>query len=438
MSERQYGPRVESLNERPVAPLTQLARAWLQQLASLFRNPSPRARLICILGLVGLLGFGLISRLVNRHDATRNAEATTARTAFAPTPAQWAGLTIVPVEPRIFRSEHVTEGKIAVNDDRSTPIFSPYSGRVTKLLVQPGDTVRRGQPLFVVEAADMVQAQNDFISVLTAMNKARAQLRVAEAVEKRHRDLYNDKAVALRELEQAQAGLVAAQNDARSATTALEAGRNRLRLLGKADDEIAAFEETGRISAETPIYAPIDGTIVQRKIGPGQYVNAGNGDPVFVVGDLSSVWLIAFVRETAASKIQAGQQIEFSVLSQPEQTYRGNVSYVAATLDPTSRRLLVRAVIPNPDGSLKPEMFATVNIYTGEGDAYPAVPREAVIFEGGDAHVWVANQNQTIELRKIVPGMSEAGMVQVLDGVRSGERVVSKGSLFIDRAAAGS
>jgi cobalt-zinc-cadmium efflux system membrane fusion protein len=257
-------------------------------------------------------------------------------------------------------------------------------------------------------------------------------------VEKRHRDLYNDKAVALRELEQAQAGLVAAQNDARSATTALEAGRNRLRLLGKADDEIAAFEETGRISAETPIYAPIDGTIVQRKIGPGQYVNAGNGDPVFVVGDLSSVWLIAFVRETAASKIQAGQQIEFSVLSQPEQTYRGNVSYVAATLDPTSRRLLVRAVIPNPDGSLKPEMFATVNIYTGEGDAYPAVPREAVIFEGGDAHVWVANQNQTIELRKIVPGMSEAGMVQVLDGVRSGERVVSKGSLFIDRAAAGS
>jgi len=113
------------------------------------------------------------------------------------------------------------------------------------------------------------------------------------------------------------------------------------------------------------------------------------------------------------------------------------VSYVAATLDPTSRRLLVRAVIPNPDGSLKPEMFATVNIYTGEGDAYPAVPREAVIFEGGDAHVWVANQNQTLELRKIMPGMSEAGMVQVLDGVRSGERVVSKGSLFIDRAAAG-
>ncbi len=438
MSERQYGPRVESLNEKPVAPLMQLARPWLQQVGSSFRNLSPRTRLICILCLIGLVGIALISRLGNRHDATRNAESAATRTAFAPTPAQWASLTIAPVEPRVFRSEHVTEGKIAVNDDRSTPIFSPYSGRVTKLLVQPGDAVRRGQPLFVVEAADMVQAQNDFISVLTAMNKARAQLRVAEAVEKRHRELYADKAVAMRELEQAQAGLVAAQNDARSATTALEAGRNRLRLLGKTDDEIGAFEETGRISAETPIYAPIDGTIVQRKVGPGQYVNAGNGDPVFVVGDLSSVWLIAFVRETAASKIQVGQQIEFTVLSQPEQTYRGNVSYVAATLDPTSRRLLVRAVIPNPDGSLKPEMFATVNIFTGEGDAYPAVPREAVIFEGGDARVWVASQNQTLELRKIVPGMSESGMVQVLDGVRSGERVVSKGSLFIDRAAAGS
>jgi cobalt-zinc-cadmium efflux system membrane fusion protein len=209
--------------------------------------------------------------------------------AFVATLAQWAALGIEPVTRQVFRSAHVTEGKIAIDEERSTLIFSPYSGRVTKLLAKPGDTVGRGQPLFVLEAADMVQAQNDFISAVTAMNKARSQLALAEIVEKRHRDLYKDKAVALRELEQSQAALVAAQNDMRAAETALEAVRNRLRILGKTDQEIASFEQTGKINAETTIYAPIAGTIVQRKIGPGQYINSGASDPVFIIGDLSTV-----------------------------------------------------------------------------------------------------------------------------------------------------
>src|SRR5262249_62151297 len=102
-----------------------------------------------------------------------------------PTAAQWASLTIEPVQQRVFRSELVTEGKIAVDEDRSTPIFSPYAGRVTKLFVKPGDAVTVGQPLFTVEAADMVQAQNDFIAAVTALNKSRSALNLAEIVGKR-------------------------------------------------------------------------------------------------------------------------------------------------------------------------------------------------------------------------------------------------------------
>ena len=357
--------------------------------------------------------------------------------AFAPTPAQWATLAVEPVTKQIFRSAHVTEGKIAVDEDRSTLIFSPYSGRVTKLLAKPGDTVAQGQALFIVEAADMVQAQNDFIAAVANLNKARSQLTVAESVEKRHRELYKDKAVALRELELAQAGLVAAQNDMRSAETALEAARNRLRILGKTDEEITAFEKTGKINPETPIYAPISGTIVQRKVGPGQYVNAGASDPVFVVGDLSTVWLIAYVRETEAPKVRVGQQIDFTVLANPDEIYKGNLRYVAATLDPGSRRLLVRATIQNQTGMLKPEMFSSVSIFTDEGDVSAAVPREAVIYEGDAARVWVAHADRTIELRSIKPGLTNGRLVQVLDGLHPGEQVVTRGSLFIDRAAAG-
>jgi cobalt-zinc-cadmium efflux system membrane fusion protein len=144
---------------------------------------------------------------------------------FYPTTAEWATLLIEPVQQRVFRSEHVTEGKIAIDEDRSTPIFSPYAGRVTKLLVKPGDAVTLGQPLFTVEATDMVQAQNDFISAATALNKARSTLNLAQINDKRQRGLYEGKAVPLKEVQNAQATLDAAENDVRSAEIALEAAR---------------------------------------------------------------------------------------------------------------------------------------------------------------------------------------------------------------------
>ena len=195
---------------------------------------------------------------------------------YTPTPAEWASLTIQPVTERAFRAEHVTEGKIAVDEDRSTPVFSPYAGRVTKLLARPGDSVTQGQALFVIEAADNVQAQNDFITAMTGLNKARSALDLAQIQHRRAKDLFEGKAVPLKDYQQAEATLVQAQNDLRSTETALEAARNKLRILGLTDDAISAFQEKGRINPETTIFAPIAGTVVQRKIGPGQYVNSGN------------------------------------------------------------------------------------------------------------------------------------------------------------------
>jgi len=357
---------------------------------------------------------------------------------FYPTEAQWATLTVEPVQQHVFRSEHVTEGKIAVDEDRSTLIFSPYSGRVMKLLVKPGDAVRRGQQLFTIEAADMVQAQNDFIAALTALNKARSQLHLAQVTEKRQHDLYLGKAAPLKDWEQAQAALDAAQNDLRSAEVTLQAARNRLRILGKTDEEISTLQDKGTISAETPIYAPIEGTIVQRKVGPGQYVTNASNDPVFVIGDLSTVWLVAYVRETEAPNMHVGQAVQFTVLAYPDRIYPANVSYVATALDVTSRRLLVRATVNNSERLLKPEMFASVTILTGEGDRALAVRRTAVIYEGDVARVWVARSDKAIELRRIKPGLTSGNMVQVLEGLEDGDRVVTKGSLFIDRLAAGS
>ena len=357
---------------------------------------------------------------------------------FYPTAAQWATLTVEPVQQRVFRAEHVTEGKIAVDEDRSTPIFSPYAGRVLKLFVKPGDTVTVGQPLFTVQAADMVQAQNDFISAATALNKARSAQNLAEIIDKRQRLLYEGKAVPLKEVQNARAALDAAENDVRSADVALEAARNRLRILGKTDQEITDFQEKGTIDPSTLITAPIAGTIVQRKVGPGQYVGSGQSDPVFIIGDLSTVWIVAYIRETEAPLVHVGQPIYFTVLAYPDRAFPASISYVAAALDPTTRRLLVRATVNNAEGLFKPEMFASVKILTGEGDNAVAVPRDAIIYEGDTARVWVVREKddeKAIELRRIKVGLTNGNMVEALKGLGPGDRVVTKGSLFIDRVA---
>jgi len=357
---------------------------------------------------------------------------------YTPTPAEWASLTIQPVTERAFRAEHVTEGKIAVDEDRSTPVFSPYAGRVTKLLARPGDSVTQGQALFVIEAADNVQAQNDFITAMTGLNKARSALDLAQIQHRRAKDLFEGKAVPLKDYQQAEATLVQAQNDLRSTETALEAARNKLRILGLTDEAISTFQEKGRINPETTIFSPIKGSVVQRKIGPGQYVNAGASDPVFVIGDLSTVWLTAFVRETDAANVSVGQEIAFNVLALPGRALSARINYVAAAIDPASRRLMVRATVDNRDGQLKPEMFANVTIYSASDHPAIGVPKQALIYEGDQVRVWVAHEDKSIELRQIRPGLTNGDLVEVHGNLRPGEQIVTKGSLFIDRAASGS
>ena len=398
-----------------------------------------RAVGVALLTLAGAAWYGLvhISGASQGHSEV-SSQSRKGLLHYTPTPAEWASLTIQPVTERAFRAEHVTEGKIAVDEDRSTPVFSPYAGRVTKLLARPGDSVTQGQALFVIEAADNVQAQNDFVAANGALNKARSALDLAELQDKRAKDLFEGRAVPLKDYQQTQATLIQAQNDLRSAQTALEAARNKLRILGLTDEAITAFQDKGRINPETTIFSPIKGTVVQRKIGPGQYVNAGASDPVFVIGDLSTVWLTAFVRETDAATVSVGQEISFNVLALPGRPLTARINYVAAAIDPATRRLMVRATVDNKDGQLKPEMFANVTIYSASDHPAIGVPKQALIYEGDQVRVWVAHEDKSIELRQITPGLTNGDLVEVHGNLRPGEQIVTKGSLFIDRAASGS
>jgi len=406
------------------------------------KQPQVFKRSIAVVAVALLAGAGAYwlffagakdkSQLEVSSQSRRNAQH------FTPTPSEWASLSVEPVKEMTFRAEFDTEGKIAVDEDRSTPVFSPYAGRVTKLLAKAGESVSKGQPLFVIEAADTVQAQNDFIAAVTAQNKAKSALDLADIQYKRAKDLYEGKAVPLKDFQQAEATFVQAQNDMRSSQTALDAARNKLQILGFTDKAIATFQNKGSINPEITIFAPISGTVVQRKVGPGQYVNAGSSDPVFVIGDLSTVWVTAFVRESNAASVSVDQDMLVNVIALPGRPLHARIEYVAAAIDSNTRRLLVRSTLDNKDGLLKPEMFANVTIYSAGDRKAPGVPKQALIYEGDQVHIWVAHDDKSVELRQIKIGLVNGDFVEARSNLKPGEQVVTRGSLFIDRAASGS
>jgi cobalt-zinc-cadmium efflux system membrane fusion protein len=358
---------------------------------------------------------------------------------FTPTKEQWDGLKFAAAETKLFRPERTTEGNIAIDDDLNTQVFSPYSGRVTRLIAQLGDTVKEGAPLMVVEATEFVQAQNDLITALSTWKTAQSQLRLTQTAEKRNHDLYLANGGSLKDWQQSQADLVAAQNALRAAEIGLAAVRNRLRILGRSETEIGAIESapSQRMDPTAYVLAPIAGTVIQRQVGLGQNIQSvsSGANPVYTIGDLSTVWLIANVRETDAGAMQLGDPVEVRVPAYPGRVFKAKISWVSPSIDANTHRLPVRADVENPGGALKPMMFAGFTIVTGEAAAAAAVPAEAIVYEGEEAHVWVVGDGDTLALREIRPGRISDGMVEIVSGLAAGDKVVTSGSVFIDRAS---
>lgn len=374
------------------------------------------AAIVVLLGMAAVSGTGRLFAAPPPAAAKAPAPGT-----YRATEQQLKTLTIEAVRAHDFVSEELTDGKIGINADHATPVVSPYSGRVTRVIAGIGDVVKAGAPLATVEASEFVQAQND-------LRVADAQVKLARISESRKHALYDAKGGSLQDWQQSQADLAAAETTRQSAA-------GKLQIFGKSPADIAALLNTAALSPVATLAAPIGGVVVDRQVGLGQFLQAG-GNPVFTIADPSSVWLLANVRESDAGLVHVGQAVEVHVLAYPQRVFKAQVTYVAAVLDPVTHRLPVRAAIENRDGALKPEMFASFRILTSAASQSPAVPQAAVIYEGDAAHVWVVSADGLLTFRAIRPGRNNDGWVEVLDGLKVGERVVTHGGLFIDQAAA--
>lgn len=326
-------------------------------------------------------------------------------------------------------------GQIAVDETRSTPVFLPYSGQVQQVFVQNGDRVSAGAPLLSVRTTDIADARNALAAALAQRTSAAAQVRVAQENASRAEEIYRTAGGALKDLQQARSDLVAAQSQLGIADAAANAARARLAVFGAGSGA----------GGEAVLRAPIAGVVVTRAISQGQYVSggtAGSSQPSFLIADLSRVWLVAQVAESDAARVHIGDKVVVTATAYPGRTFDATIDNVGAQIDPVSHRLQVRATIANPDGALKPQMFANFTIETPEKDvqAVAAAPRllslpsEAVIHEGDTARVWVWLGKGRTRARTVQTGESHDGRVTILSGLNPGEKVVTEGAIFVNEA----
>jgi cobalt-zinc-cadmium efflux system membrane fusion protein len=377
------------------------------------------------------LVFTLISRFL--HPDTQR-EALTPPGMFRPSAGQLRSLTIEPVGTSVIGTLTTATGMIDADGDFSTPVFLPYSGQVVRVMVDIGQKVSRGQPLLAVRTNDFVDARSAALAADANLHSVQAQLANAQRTAERQRLLVETAGGAEKDYQQSLTELAAARAQARSAAAALSAAKDKLAILGAGEPRGSGLPG----HEEVALRAPMSGTIATRDVSPGQYVTAGGDHPVLTITDPSRVWLVAQVAETEASSVHVGDSAEVSTPAFPGRIFRAVIDAVGAGLDPATHRLPVRAKIANPDGALKPQMFASFAIRRnlgGDGKVY--VPATAVIHEGNGARVWVLRPDGLLVARAVQTGDQQGGRVEIIAGLRPGAMLVTAGALFVNEAGLG-
>ena len=346
----------------------------------------------------------------------------------------------IAVEPVVTRSidiERETTGKVGFNEDRITPVFPNCAGRVTEVLVKKGDLVQVGQPLLVMESPDVISAENDLVAASTAENTAASAQDAARKALERAKNLREREAISTRELQESEAAYGRAKDEQHRTRAAVRVAEARLELYGKTSDEITELVELGRknigkVDERVVIRAPLSGTIVDRKVGQGQYVRQEGNEPLILLSDLTSLWVLAEVYESFLSRIHVGAPVTISVAAYPERKFPARISFINPTVDPETRTVHVRCVVANPNTLLKPEMFARISIGAATPQPFPAVPASAIFTQGADAFAFVEESTRRFRKRPVKVGRQVDGHILVESGLRVGERVASHGVLLLN------
>ncbi len=306
-------------------------------------------------------------------------------------------------------SAHLT-GRITLDEDHTQRVSSPIDGRVTKILVQLGESVKPGQSIVELSSPHAAELEAE-------AEKAEQDRAVAEKNLGRADKLKLEGAISDKEGAQAEADFKKARADSARA-------RSQLRSLS--------------LSAAGPnLYASlrsqIAGTVVDRNILVGQEIRADAPAPLLTISNLGVVWVLADLYEQDLALVTQGAPIRVTVPAYPGETFSGTVDHVGEVLDPATHTVKLRCVVPNPGNRLKPEMFAKIEVTDAGQRKTILLPSDAILTDGAHAKVIVATEGNVYRQRNVETGPDADGMVRVLSGVKPGEKVVTAGAIFVRR-----
>ena len=336
------------------------------------------------------------------------------------TPDQLEHLKIAPVTSVAFRPEVQTTGTVAFDGDMSTQVLSPISGPVLRILVQPGAWVKRGDALATVSSPDFASAVSDF-------RKAQAMAVQARRIAGLDSALFKNDGIARRDMEQAQTDAVSAEADRDAALQALQA-------LGVDSATLSGLRDSKPVTAvQGVIRAPIEGTVVEKLINPGQLLQAGT-TPTFTIADLSTVWVMASVFESDLASVVHGDKVDVVTGASPR-PLTGTVDYVEALVDPATKATQVRVVVPNTGHLLKRDMYVTATIHSSKEKHGILLPVSAVLRDENNLpFVFVQLPGGGFERRQVTLGSRVNDSYEISAGLKDGERVIQVGGLFLQFA----
>src|SRR5580700_3044959 len=367
------------------------------------------------------LGIGGAAAVETSADAKNGTAAATDSVELSDT--QLGSVKVETAGLRDFPIEKVAIGSIDFNEELLTQVFTPNQGRIAGLFAKVGDEVQKGQTLFTIDSPDLVQASSTLISAAGVLNLTNRNLA-------RLKGLYETRAVAQKDLEQA-------TSDQQAAEGALRAARDAVRIFGKADADIDRIIQDRRVDPILVVASPISGRITARNAAPGLLVQPANAPAPYTVADISTMWMLANVAESDSPAFSIGQEVKVTVMAHPGRVYEGKISTIGSTVDPTTHRVLVRSEIDDPKHELRSGMFANFVIRIGDPVRSVAVPLDGLVREGdGTMTAWVTADRRRFTKRSVKTGLQRDGFNQILEGLQAGDLVATEGAIFLSNALA--
>ncbi len=331
-----------------------------------------------------------------------------------------SGVTVEPVGRTAFRTYRTFPGVVRPNENALANITTLVRGRVAEVHADLGQMVKANQLLAVLHSGDLGLAQSAYL-------KARARRHVAEQAYQRAQFLYQEKVIGQAEAQRREGEMISIRAEAQEALEGL-------RLLGMDDKQIRSLERTQTIRSQISIVAPFAGRVIARDLTKGELVETTQ--KLFVVADLSTVWVVANVSEKDVSYVQRAttvpnQPVEVFVTAYPDDVFQGTVAYVGDVLDTATRTMQVRLVLENSKGHLKPEMFATIRVSSEPASDVLVVPEAAVQHDRDRSFVFVQKEPGVFEARTIKVGGKNGTFAEILEGMQEGESVVKEGAFTL-------